>query len=837
MKKIVNQNNSSTEQDRFVYYDKLHFIPVEEKNEVWGAQVLAYLKANSVAFIDEAVVRAARKKDSGEIEASEYKKMIDPIMTDGKGNQTGGKAEYFHADWKSCPIYVHLDNILESKIEQIPLNLEVNASDKFAMSKRQKENVKIIGRDKMRSFINEFCKKLDMPPLTKFDDPFKWIEQVKSGQVPEQKTKNHRVSSKLVKQPPANILQSLKDSIDDQESLALFNSVDKLGPEAACELGIKYYLLVANRFVAKARKAVRDIKNHNAHLWRFYTSETTGRPVIEYKEPGSVRTLPFLQEDLSDLKGWHDEDYVTFGDFMQMCGAKLTPDQLREVFEMHRKEQGGGTYPSYEACSVQQRNNAKIKLGYAEFETQDMELYISYNYLGNDKYRKVPTDYKVQKSFKNVERHEKHYNVWYKFYYLPLFLDKVTPNHNLAEQSKYIYRFGKLQDQQREGDDFRYGKSSLGGSMIRGKMSWADIIHRFMPKINYLWFKFQNEMVNAMPNGGLFAKKMVELMAAVADDAQNDSATSGIEFIRKLKQTGWGVADFLTDQDGKMIGDGNPFREFKNTMLADAFTNLDGMMTLYNMMMQALSQNSITEGAGSKPRQNATGIEYSVNASSHAQYFIEKQYQDGVLSLAEKLIYYFKEIIDSGDSERLEDFMSIVGEGLGMSFQTLKDIPYHNLGLSVSNTMSDDQRQLVNGLAEKMASAGILMPEDLFFIADTDNVKYAYAILALKAKKGRQMQAEQQAQQQQQALQMKQMDIQIEMKKIEAMGMQARMNINVEKQWDFKIDQMMNQLKGQLQMEIKRQTGANKTDEMITQSNIEKLNQTGEHAPKEEKAA
>jgi hypothetical protein len=834
-KKVYDNRTTSSEHDKLNSYDKLHFIPVEEKTPRWGAQVLTFMKGNSVPFINPDEVEKRRKDDRGEIDKAAYKQMIDPLTTDGHGNQVGGKAEYFHADWKSCPIFVHLNNIMEAKIEQIPLNIVVSASDQFAMTERMKENAKIIGRDQMRRFLNHFLEKLQLPQLTKFDDPFDYVEQLKAGQMPQPKTKGGRLQAKYNKQVPTGLMSSLKDIVDDNESLAMLNTIQKLGPEVACEVGIKYYMLQVNKFVVKARKAIRDIKNHNGHLFRFYTSLTTGRPITEYEDPRDIRVLPFDQEDLSDLKGWYKESWVTFGDFVQMFGANRTKDELRDIFEQHRKF-NGNNYPSYESCTHFQRTNAKIKIGYAEFETQNMDVFVSYEFLGNEKYKKVPTHYKMPKSFNNAKREERHYNVWYKFYYLPQFMDNKMFTANVDEQAKYIYDFGKLQDQQRDGDDFRYSKCSLAGSLIRDKMTWADIIDSFMPKINLLWFKFQNEMVNSIPNGGFFAKELVSMMAKVADGADNNNQTAGIEFMKQFRQTGYGVAGLLKDENGKLIGDGSPFRPFKNTMLEDAFKNLEGMMNLYNLMMQALSQNAITEGAGSKPRQNATGIEATINASGQATYFIEKQYTDSVLNLAEKHIHYFKQIVDEGESERLEDFMSIVGEALGMSMQTVMNIPYHNLGLTVQNAMTDDQKMLVNSLAEKLASAGVLMPEDVFFITMTEDVKWAYAILSLKAKQGRKALAEQQQQQQQQLMQMKQMDLQIEVAKIKASGEQVMANTNLLKQWDFKIDQMMSQLKGSLQMQIKQQTGQNKTDEMITQSNIEKINRTGEHAPKENAA-
>lgn len=820
----LSADNTSTVSDRYLYYDKLNFIPVEDKNEVWAAQFLAFIKRNAVDFADNKKLREFRAIDRGEIDIPEYKKMIDPVMPDGKGGTIGGQAQYFHADWKSCPIFAHLDNILEAKVKQIPINLVVTSSDQFAMSKKETENAQIIGTGIMRDFINEFNKKLGYPALTKFDDPFKYIQKLNGGYQPPQKVKKFKLQPGTAPAAPTALIDSLKAAINDNESLALYmDNIYKGGEEIACEIGLKYYMLQTNKYKNKANNMIADIKNANAVLLRFYTSQTTGRPIVEYKDCSEIRTLPFEEEDLSDLKGWFEETSISFGEFMQKFGAKRTKEELKKIFEIHRKFNGINESITYEKCDFYTRKNAKIKIGYVEFESQDMEVYSNYQYLGNQKFSKKDSTYDPSK-YPSSTRDERHYNVWYKFYYIPLLIDSSTPNYNLQRQAEYIYDFGKLQDQQREGDDYRYVKGSLVGYRNYKKMTWAEIMNRFMPKINFLWFKFQNEMVNAIPQGGFFAKKLVAMMAKSADEANNDNIGAQIEFMKSFKQTGWGLADPMVDELGKMIGSGSPFMEFKNSMMLGAFENLNGMMQLYNLLMQSLSQNAITEGAGSKPRQNATGINATISASDQAIFFITDPYERVTLDCAARFLYFFKDIVDEKNSARLQEFKDIVGEASGSALQSIQDIPFHNLGLSVDNVMTDDQKQLVNELAMKLASAGILLPEDVYFIASIDNVKYAYAILSLKAKAGRQALAEEQQQQQQQAIQLKMLDLKIQQATITSEQQADALNITLTKQWDYKIDAMINGLKGQIQTEIKKQVGQNKADEIVTKSNVEKLN-------------
>jgi hypothetical protein len=824
-------DNTSTVSERFIWYDKLNFVPVEKKDVVWAAQWLAYFKSNMIPLVNPEEAKKLRALERGEIDAAEYKKMIDPTidevgLVDERNRPIASvskRAEYFHADWKVCPIYVHLDNILEAKIKQAPLNLYVKAADEYAMLKQQKRNAQILGRTQFTGFLNGMNKVMRYPPLAKSDDPFRYAGELKNGVKKATDSKLSAQTKKYYKQPPIGMNESLKAQIgDDPEGLALYNEfIDKDGVEIACEVGTKYYLLDKNKFLTKARKILSDIKNFNKTAMQFYTSETTGEPMTEHLPVEKVNTLSFNEDDGSDIVAWNIEWDIPFGQFIQRFGADLNASQLRDVFEANRKIHN---VEDYDKASYHVRNNAKIRIGYFEFESQDMEVYANYEMFGNQKYKKEKTEFKPDPAkFKNSTRDESHYNVWRKMYYIPSLIESKLADFNVENQAKTIYQYDKLQDQQREGDDYRYSKTSL---VVRqsDRMTYAEIVNSIMPKINFLWYQFQNEMVNCIPNGLYFAEELVTSMASTADGANNNNQTSKIEFMRKLKQTGWAVGKVLKDDMGKIIGDGKPFFEMKNTMLQGAMEKLDAMMVLYNMMMQSLGQNDISEGGAPKPRQNLGGIQLALTATTQSQFFIEEPYMDIVLELAKRHIYYFKQIVDEGDSKRLQAFKDIVGSASGTALEAIKDIPLHNLGLTIENAMTDDQRKSVNDLAGSLASAGILMPEDAIFIAQIDDVKYAYAILSLKAKAGRKAMADAQAAQAQAAAQATQQATQLKIEEIKAQGQNVLANTNAAKQWDMKTQQMILQLKEQMEIAVKKMTAQSNITEEITKSNIDKVN-------------
>jgi hypothetical protein len=81
-----------TAQNRYYYYEFLHFIPTDKKDKFWAAQCLLFNKLNSSRLIDFERVNKYRMLDRGEISKQEYVKIIDPPTKEG-----GGKAAYFTA--------------------------------------------------------------------------------------------------------------------------------------------------------------------------------------------------------------------------------------------------------------------------------------------------------------------------------------------------------------------------------------------------------------------------------------------------------------------------------------------------------------------------------------------------------------------------------------------------------------------------------------------------------------------------------------------------------------------------------------------------------------------
>ena len=86
--------------NRSIWWSDLNAIPAEDKNEMWAAQLLYFMKKNAKLFLDPKRAIEYRATDRLELNERTYKEMVDPTTPMG----TGGQAEYFSSS-RSVALY------------------------------------------------------------------------------------------------------------------------------------------------------------------------------------------------------------------------------------------------------------------------------------------------------------------------------------------------------------------------------------------------------------------------------------------------------------------------------------------------------------------------------------------------------------------------------------------------------------------------------------------------------------------------------------------------------------------------------------------------------------
>jgi hypothetical protein len=817
---------------RYIYYDSLTFIPVKDKNTFWAAQMLYFNKLIGKPLVDSREAKFYRDLEQGIIDVPAYKEFIDPVTPGTNGVKgSGGTADYFKSKWDTCPIYAHLESIQEAELKNLPINIVCKASDEYSMLKQERDNAKILGMPHMRNFVNGMNKHFGIRQLRPDESPYRFIKQMAKA-----KTKPGKLR-KLKSQPAVDVVDSLKSSIWNDDQLALYNTyIYKDGAEIGVEISIKEFMQVINKWKIIAAQIIPDIKNFNCHTVQCTTSTTTGLPEIYYLDPAYIYVSPFVLPDMSDKTFWYMEKDISFGEFVRRFGANMTQVQLQQIFVKNRQYHNISV--SYDDLTIFQRNAAKCRIGYMEFESQNMDVYSSLTVNGNNLFQKLdpeehdytPSKYGVKKF--NAKRVEAHYNVWYKFYYQPITLTDAGAQGGTTafmEQAQYIYDFGLLQDQQREGDDFRYSKDSLRGFKNK-RMSFAKIMHTYMDDIIHLWHQFQNDIANSRPDGVIWAKEVIEAMMEWVDvpgGAKNKQKAT-MEYIKILNQTGSGLASVL-DKEGKPI-QVEPFTKTSLNSLDTAAKRLALITQLYQMMTQSLGINNIAEGGAPPARTNLGGINASLAAGSNSRYYLEEAYVSTVENVAEWLMYYIKEAIDEGEnSSRFQNIADIVGQANSMALEAIKDIPLHKMHLHLENQLTDEFKQQIMKVADSMAAAGVLTPDIVLYLSIIEDAKQAYGILALKLMQAKDQEtAQQQAAAQAQQAQA-QMENSLKIAQINATNEGNFTTHQMMKQWDYKIAELLEGIKQQTVTQNTQIRGQQKIESQVVQHHLDKkLAQTEE---------
>ena len=824
----LNQKKSTPVTDRTLWFSDLSSLDPKNKNEVWAAQALFFMKRNARIFLDPKKAKLYRDTDSLVINTQAQKEMVDPKTPQGGG----GTASYFASDWKANPIYLHLKNIVKADIENSGKQLEVNMTDKFAKTRQMEDNYKILYQQAFRKVINYMAEQIGLPGISETQDPYKWADNLLKSKDDETQTPD------MVNK----YLDLIKNQITDSQDLALYNELIYKGDyEMAFELGINYYIFNLNQWHDRwADEFINDIMHFNKGAGEFTTDLFTGRPVIGRFIPETLYTSPFRRKDGEDIQYYFTEYMISFGDFMKTMGKNLSAEKLKEVF-MLMKQQGVHNIDwrneFFSPGENFARDNAMVKIGKAAFLSTDMEVEMEDSSFGIPMRR--PVEISWQPMDENQKRVEKRYNVWRWWYYIPPVVSEFN-NANWAWQSQYIFELQKFQDQQRYGDNGRYAKPPLVIYDNSSQASYTDIVEAFMPKIHHLWGKYQNFLVNDIDASILSEDFIGGLLSAVDEDnnirgAGPDTPSGGgvnpyQEQWRMIKQGGTGFLK-MRDNNGNAIVDPQKLViNIKNNYLEKAESCLVQMLSLYEYMVKALAFSPMTAGEEVKPRTPVAALEQTLKASAKSKFFIQKGYEDLLKGFGERNIWYIIDIAREVDvfkfPDRWEDFMQNVGYANGLAIQGMKDIDPETVGMTINYVDNQAKKDFIMQLAMEYVKTKELDESFIFMLMGVDNWKYSFVLMRMAIKKRKQELQEEAAIQHQREMEKKQGDLQIAMMLDKNKAAGKDQNIVTQGEIDIMVQEALNNGKYMAQSKLKRETDELRKSENQQKADLKKDQET-----------
>lgn len=835
------------ETDRTLFYTQLAYMPKGFKERrIWMAQMIYYAKLNCEVLVDPKTAKKFRALQRSQIDEQVYKEIVDPKVP---GTTVGGTAEFFSADFKAFPIDVHLDNIIEASIEQIPHGLNCSVVDPVAKALEQQDKERIAYQVRVRDIINMFLKEsgLHVPPVGKSENPYKWIERFTNTD-----------SKKLVDTIGSSIEQ-IQNQIKDDRGLRLFMKyLYKNGLEIAFEEAIRYYVVDQNKWEIRSESFLKDLKNFNCYCGRWYTDLTTGRGVIEYLDPSRVYTSPFSERDGEDIAYWLYEKSVTFAEFERMLGAQLTNEDKKAIFNYYRQYSSSGRLGhDYYTDMMSKPNgtfaiaNTKITIGFFSILTQETEDFAQdfYNDVGYIEPRaNVSWDDVEENKTKKVNN--KTYNVWYSCYYLPII---SSSNYDYADAggavswdwlSSRIYRIEKNTDMYRYGPDLRYAKSELVVWRDQTRPSFAEVKERFMPKIHSAWHKLQNCIVNdlqAMVSDYDLIGGLLNAVDEGQKDTQKTNKNAFLDEIRALKQSGQAWLKFRDKNGNKMEYEPSKlFVLYDNKMLDKAEKYLMLILTLYDLMTRALAMTGPSEGMTPKARTPLGGVQMAMEGSNNNIFYITKAFKWCLLMFAERCVQWVKCICTEKSElhyeERYKELQDVLGFASTATLEGIEDIPLSNIGLTVHNEDLTELKATVNQIAAQMVAQKEISPAVLELILSTRNWKLALFELEMEKEIVQEQMAKQRQEEFQQAMQLKQMDLQIAQALVAAKAQGVDQNIQTQGMVDQQLQGQMGNIKLQSQLAQNEQRNQFKQGENAQKNDLNKDSKAFENSLEQQNA-
>lgn len=814
-----------------IWFSDLNNIPAENKNELWAAMALYYMKKNSRLFLDPVRAAAYRSTDSLQLEERIYKEMVDPTTPMGGG----GQASYFSADWKANPSYLKLKSIVKAKLSKSGKQLEVNMTDKYAKTRKMEHNYTILYRDLFRNIINEYAPMVGLPPISKEQDPFKWVKNT---------FQNEEAKGQPTTDLVDNYIDLIKNQITDSKDLAMYNEMIYKGDyEKAFELGMQYYLFSLNKYKDRYESDfIDDVMHFNKACGEWYTDEITGRPVVERFVGEKLWVSNFKRKDGEDLLFYFTEYDITFADFAKTMGRNMTEQQLKKVFD-YQKAQGSTsgmmTWANDLATPNSARDNSMIRIGRAGILSQDISVYMG----DVEGMRPMPVTWKPMEG--DGKKIEKYYNVWYSFYYVPPTTNSIN-NSDFAWQSQYIFDIKKNQDQQRYGEDGRYSKPPLVIYDNSNQASFTDITQYYMPKIHFASHKFQNCLVNDLDAVALADDFIGGLLGAVDESnkinpGNPNEATGGngrdamMEQWKMIQQGGKGFLK-MTDKHGQLIIDPSKLViPIKNGYLDKAEKYLAVIAIQYDEMVRVLGQSNASTGETIKPRTPVAAIQESLKSSEDSVFDIQKTYEAFLKIYGERMIQYIIQIAQEatkGYTKRWEEFLDNVGYANGLAIEGMADVPPESVGLTVEYTDTEAKKQFLMDLATEYVKGGMLDETFLDLLLSVDNWKMGFTLFRIGVKQRKKEAQEEAAIQQQYIMQQKQMDLQIAQVLAGAKTDGKLAEIQKQAEMQNMINQALNDAKYKTQSALKSETTNNRITE--TNSKLDKQAEIDSQKPLQE---
>ena len=245
----------------------------------------------------------------------------------------------------------------------------------------------------------------------------------------------------------------------------------------------------------------------------------------------------------------------------------------------------------------------------------------------------------------------------------------------------------------------------------------------------------------------------------------------------------------------------------------------DELQHCIDMMRQVSGLNELTDGSTPNAKTLVPVAESAIQSTNNAIYLVSEAEKNILLRTADAIVQKVQIAVGLG---KVEGYAKALGAGTVKFFSINPDISLHELGIFISDALTEEQKQMLWQDVNIKESQGFLDVGDKAFLMNCRNTQQAYQILSYKIQKRKEEAQAFELQKQQQAAEGNAMIAErSKAAEVEAAFMLndlEMVRINAEKQWEFEIEQMKKTF--DLQGEMYQSDGRQKVSEQQSMAKI-----------------
>ena len=647
----------------------------EKKKDSYGLQVGRAIEGSW--FDNQSYNFSKQQKDIQERRSYAYgKQNIDRYKA--RINPSGDNS-YYNLDFSPVAIAPKFVSSIVSAIYDNKFEIEVKAIDPLALSQKEAYKNDLVGK-----IINK-------PYLDELKEQF-GLDMLQGQELPE-----------TVEEVDLHMNLNFKQSV-----------------EIAAEIAIRYAFKINDYDEEIKRKIIEDIVVIGKGVSLDITDPIDGIK-LEYIDPEYWVHSATRRQDFKDCFYMGHIEYMTIAKLRRQAasrGAEWANNEkdLEKIAKMYVGELGNPTtfdYTYNNNVGYYPYDDYLIPVLRFEYKVSDMDKYEEKETkYGTTTFKKKPSGYKPPKKSKyNRKQYEDKYEDIYAGYYV-LKTDKV-------------YGWGRLDNQVRPDDALRkceFSYTAYAPELYKNDTS--SIIGKIMPYLDAIqlsWLKMQVVMQNSAPDGyaiDLSALDAVDLGNGALDPMtiEDIRQATGRLFYRSMNE----------DQSRNSV----PVMPMRNQLDVSPFIN----QIEFNLRMIREISGVVPEMDGQTKRDQLVGVtEISIQSAKNSISYIDNSIRSITRRVAEKSIMRIQDLPKG--SALYKEYMEAVGQANMAVVDAMGDLSIHKFGIDISVGRNDVERLSFERDVTAMVNAGMITPDERYFILRITNTNYAAAYLKMTREK------------------------------------------------------------------------------------------------------